>query len=81
MSEPKGFIGDAVTAEDWLHNASFQLDNIRGFLMMASDSPEDARAVVWMAAMKADALRGAAASLHSSLVARLAQLEAKGGGL
>lgn len=80
MSERVGFIPQAVAVEDCLHNSGFQLDNIRGYLVMAREHPEDAHGAIWMAMMKAEAMVEASQGLRAALAARLAELEkAKGG--
>jgi hypothetical protein len=70
MSKYKSHIAQATTAEQFINNVGFQLANIEGYLQMASDDPEDAEGALWMAQLKAQALREAADGLVRCMAER-----------
>lgn len=83
--ESRGFIQQPKTLDDFVHNCQFQLDNVKGYLLMDADGlPSSLNA----ARMKSTCLIQAAGALESALLdefnkrekAAIALLDLKKGG-
>lgn len=72
-TQSRGYIQQPMTLEDFVHNSQFQLDNVKGYLMMDADGlPSSLNA----ARLKAGCLIQAAYQLEKALIAEFNQREA-----